>query len=150
MAALDGDRETARRDGVLWSVGMDKAVQTIYKGSLVSLDATGYAVSAADAAGHQFIGVAYETVEIAEADDNDGDTEIRAFRRGVFLFDTSETLDISTDIGAEMCVVDDQTVAFSGTTTNDIKCGRIVAIESAGSCWIEIEGYTPVATGVTA
>ena len=26
MAALTGDRETARRDGVLWSVGMDKAL----------------------------------------------------------------------------------------------------------------------------
>ena len=148
MAALTGDRETAHRDGVLLSVGMDKAAQTIYKGSLVNLDATGYAVSGADTSGHQFIGVAYETKEIATDDTSDGDTEVRVWRKGVFLFNTSETLDVSTDIGAEMYIVDDQTVAFSGTTTNDVKCGRIVAIETSGTCWIEIDGYTPVATAV--
>ena len=149
MAALTEPRETARRDGVLLSAGMDKDIQTIYRGSLVNLDAGGYAVSAADTAGHQFAGVAYETKQIETADDNDGDTQVRLFRKGLFLFDTSETLDISTDIGAEVCVVDDHTVAFSGTTTNDIKCGRIVAVESAGSCWIDIDGYAPAATSVT-
>jgi hypothetical protein len=148
MAALTGDRETSRRDGVLLSVGMDKAAQTIYKGGLVSLDATGYAVSASDAAGEQFIGVAYETKVIATADDSDGDTVVRVWRKGVFLFDTSETLDISTDIGAEMYIVDDHTVAFSDTTTNDVQCGRIVAIESANACWIEIDACTPVGTAV--
>jgi hypothetical protein len=149
MASLTAERETARRDGVLLSVGMDKAVQTIWKGSLVSLDDTGWAVRGSDTSGHQFIGVAYETKVIATADPADGTTKVRMFRKGVFLFDTTETLDVSTDIGAEVCIVDDHTVAFSGTTTNDIKCGRIVAVESASQCWIEIDGYTPVATGVT-
>ena len=56
--ALTADRETARKDGVLIAVPMHKDPQTIYKGSLVMLDANGIAISGADTTGCQFAGVA--------------------------------------------------------------------------------------------
>ena len=57
---------------------------------------------------------------------------------GVFSFATSGAI-TQADLGAEMYVVDDQTVALAATTTNDIAVGRLEALDGAGYAWLRLQ-----------
>jgi hypothetical protein len=126
--ALSADRETQYKP-----IGINaytvKASTTVYKGSMVCADTTGYAVPAADTAGFKMLGVAEETV-VQTASSSD---KVRV-RRGIFLFAaTSITLAMQ---GAMMYVKDDQT--FDDTSTNGVAAGILVEYVSATSGWIEV------------
>lgn len=130
MTAAAADRDAGRKDGELVQGGI-AASTTIYKGTLVGYDASGY-LEPKDASGNVFAGVAYEAgVGTAVA----GATKIRVQRKGIFEFVLANAA--ITHIGDELYVVDDQTVATTGTT----KVGRAAAFLNAGKIYIDIGGY---------
>lgn len=104
----------------------------IFAGSLVAV-VGGYAVPAADTAGHKVMGVAEH--EADNSDGANGDIEIRV-ATGVFLFELSAI--VAADIGKKALVVDDQTVSDDAAAlTNDIEAGLIEQLEN-GKVWIYV------------
>ena len=130
MSALTRDRATPYREGI--EVEYPVAANTkIYAGSLVCVNAAGYAAPAADTIGYQIAGVALEQV-----DNSDGGKNVRLRRAGVFEFDA---LSISQDmVGAAMYAADDHTFDDAAGPTNDIKVGLLVKYVSATKGWIDI------------
>lgn len=134
MSALTTNRYTKYRDGLLSALPV-KAATHIYKGSLVSVDAGGYAVPGGDTAGHTFMGVSLE-----EADNTDGasgELSVRVQTSGVFSFAKAGSVNQAA-VGSKMYIADDQTVAPVGTTTNDIPCGRLEALDGS-DVWVRIQ-----------
>ena len=130
MSALTRDRATPYREGI--EIEYPVAANTkIYAGSLVCVNAAGYAAPAADTSGYQLAGVALEQV-----DNSDGGKIVRVRRAGVFEFDA---VSISQDmVGAAMYAADDHTFDDAAGLTNDIKVGLLVKYVSATKGWIDI------------
>lgn len=131
MTALTKDRSTVRRDGLTFRLGV-AATAELFAGSMVALDATGFAVPAADTAGLIVVGRAEESVDNGSG--ADGDLTIKV-QEGVYLF-ASAGLD-EADVGKPAFVSDDQTIVTTGAT-NNVHAGIIVAIESATEAWIRV------------
>ena len=130
MSALTRDRATPYREGIEVEYPV-AANMKIYAGSLVCVNAAGYAVPAADTSGYRFAGVALEQV-----DNSDGGKNVRVRRAGVFEFDA---MSISQDmVGAPMYAADDHTFDDAAGPTNDIKVGLLVKYVSATIGWIDI------------
>lgn len=132
MAALTEDRATEYKQGV--ELGAPVAASTtIYGGSLVMANASGYAVPGADTASCKFLGVAQERVVNAGAN---GAKTVSVRRTGVHYFAASGMA--ITNVGDDVYLVDDQTVGLVATTTNDIKCGKIAEFVSASLVGVDI------------
>jgi hypothetical protein len=128
MANLTKARITAQ----LASGGMSfadpvAAATKLFQGGMVGLDGSGNAVKAAPAVA-TMRGVAMDTAD--NTDGSAGDIKVTV-KRGAFLF--SQTGLDRTDIGADVFVVDDNTVGASGT----LIAGKLLDIEPAGA-WVEI------------
>lgn len=130
MTALSADKSIERYEGEIIALTV-KAATTIYKGSLVNVDGTGYAIPAADAASVTFMGVALEGGTAGQA--------IRVARRGVFNLACSGFA--ITDMGARVYVADSATV--TKTVGNGVYVGRVVRVDSATSCWVDLEYGAP-------
>jgi len=114
-----------------------KGSTSIDAGKMVALDSTGYAVPAADTAGHIVVGVADEAVDNSSG--SNGDETVRVRRGKAFLLDNDTTNTIvQADIGKTVYVTDAETVDNDGGT-NAIVAGRCLGIETAG-VWVEIGG----------
>lgn len=133
MSALTRDRATPYREGI--EIEYSVAANTkIFAGSLVCVNATGYAVPAADTSGYRFAGVAMEQVD--NSGGSDGGQVVRLRRVGVFEFDAvSITQDM---VGVDMYATDDHTFDDAAGPTNDIKVGKLVKYVSATRGWIDI------------
>ncbi|MEW6386815.1 MAG: hypothetical protein AB1491_04780 [Thermodesulfobacteriota bacterium] len=133
MAALTQDRATSYREGI--ELDFPVATNTkIYAGSLVCVNSNGFAVPAADTAGHKFIGVALEQVDNDPG--ADGAKSLRVRRAGAFEFDAASLTQAM--VGDPMYAVDDHTFDDAGGTTNDIKVGVLVKYVTATRGWIDI------------
>ncbi|MCE5243699.1 MAG: hypothetical protein ABFD98_00945 [Syntrophobacteraceae bacterium] len=132
MAALTADRKTPYREGIETEYKVAAATK-IFAGSLVCLNAGGYAVPAADAANFKFVGVAREQADNSSG--ANGDLTVRVRRKGVFRFAASGMA--LTDIGANVNASDDQTVAKA--TTNNVACGKIAEFLSATEVGVDID-----------
>lgn len=134
MAALTAPRSTIARTGDLREPPV-KGATKIWQGSMVAIDATGYAVPAAAVAAHKVIGRAEDTYDnIAGADG-----AIRArIRTGIFRWANSSAGDLiaAADIGATAYVVDDQTVAKTSATNTRPAAGVIFDVDADG-VWIK-------------
>lgn len=126
MTALSADKSVERYEGDLISLVV-KANTTIYKGSLVTSDAAGYAIPAANTAGTFFMGVAAEHGTAGQT--------IRVYRKGIFNFVAANMA--ITDIGSRVYVGDSATVTT--TVGNGIYVGKIMAVDSATSVWVSLE-----------
>mgnify|MGYP003163828812 CR=1 FL=1 len=82
MAALTNVRDTSELGGKYIALPV-KGATTIYQGSIVAIDATGYAIPGKKATGLKAAGRAEETVENKGGD---GEAVIRV-ARGVFIFE---------------------------------------------------------------
>jgi len=133
MAALTKDRATPYRDGI--EIDFPVAASTkIYSGSLVSANSSGYAVPAADTAGHKFLGVALEQADNSTG--ANGAKKVRVRRSGVFEFDA---LSISQAmVGTAMYVMDDHTIDDAAGPVNDIRVGILVKYVSDTKGWVDI------------
>lgn len=132
MTACNADRNTTYRDGLELEFPV-KAATRIYGGVMVAVDGTGYALPAANAAGHKLVGIAMEQIDNTTG--ANGTVKIRVRTAGVFEFDA---LSISqANVGGEMYVVDDQT--FDDVDPGQgIKCGKLAKYVSPSKGWIKI------------
>ncbi len=132
MTNLTDNYEAKRQDGEMISVPV-KASTTIYKGALVVDLGEGYASVGADGSGYAFLGVA---VEKADNSDSavDGAISVRVYKTGVFQYTKSSAN--QTNLGLQVYVSDDQTVATS--TSNSVKCGFIVDIIDTSTVKVRI------------
>lgn len=133
--ALSKDRNTKRRDGLLFSDPV-AASTVIYAGALVCLNAAGNAVPGSTATTLKPRGVAQEHVDNSAG--VAGDVRVES-RRGVFPFDNSAAADEITraDIGTTAYIVDDHTVAKTDGTATRSAAGVIRDVDSDG-VWVEI------------
>lgn len=99
----------------------------IYDGMMVMLNASGYAVQAADTANCVFAGIADETVD--NSGGSAGDIYITVYR-GPFEISSVETEALTT-VGALRYIATNQEVGAVGTQTNDILVGRIIRFVSS-------------------
>ena len=130
MAALTMARDTAEiAQGAKYLSLPVKGSTTIYQGSLVALDAEGYAIPGKKAAGLTAAGRAEETVTNSGAD---GAVSIRV-SRGVFVFNNTGTA--ANKIGSKhllgLCYIeDDQTVTALATRAS--AAGLVVRVDDSG------------------
>lgn len=132
MAALTKDRDTARRQGEDFQHPV-AAAKKIFAGSIVMLNATGYATPGAVATTLKPAGVAQEQVDNSAGADGDVNVNVR---KGVFRFANDGTV-ARADIGGTAYVVDDQTVADNDGTGTRSALGEIVDVDSVG-VWVKI------------
>ncbi len=133
MSGLTRDRATAYREGV--EVEFPVAASTkIYAGSMVCVNANGYAVPAADTTGYRFVGVALEQQDNSAG--ADGAATVRLRREGAFEFDAASITQAM--VGQPMYAVDDHTFDDAAGTPNAIKVGQLVKYVSATQGWIDI------------
>ena len=134
FGVLTADRNTQSRGGLGVTMRYAVAVDIIYKGALVSVNAAGFLVAASDTAGEQCVGVADENV------DNSGGSAGDLWCRVVSgrAFRVAATSILQTDVGTMAYVVDDQTIEVAAATTNDIPVGYIVELVSAAIAWVFI------------
>jgi hypothetical protein len=134
MAALTADRNTHWAEGDIR--GYKVAASTkIYAGSLVALNASGYAVPGADTASFKFLGVAHEYIDNSSG--ANGDKTVTVRRKGIHRFAAAGMA--ITNIGDAVYLVNDQTVGLAATTTNDIACGKIAEFISATEVGVDID-----------
>ena len=126
MTALTQDRPTPERDGRRVSDPL-AAAAVIYAGALYVLDSAGAAAAATAAAT-----TPVRAVATARASAAAGDSRVEG-ALGVFRFDNDGDSITRADIGSDAFVVDDQTVAKTGTA----KAGVVVDVDEAG-VWVRI------------
>ncbi|MDQ3295081.1 MAG: hypothetical protein M3619_00665 [Myxococcota bacterium] len=138
MAALTADKSVAlnkmRAGGYSRTIiGKLAAATTIYKGALCAVNAAGYIVPAADAAGLVVVGIAQSQVVNAGAA---GAAEI-AMVTGVFKFaNLAAALVAQANMHRVVYVADDQTVRGTASAT-PIIAGVCELIESDG-IWVYV------------
>ena len=127
MAALTQDRPTPERDGRLVSDPLADGV-TLYAGGMYVLDGDGNATPATAAAT-----TPVRAVALARASQPHGDQRVDGVLGVLFRFDNDGDAITRADIGRNAFVVDDQTVAKTGTA----KAGVVVDVDEAG-VWVRI------------
>ena len=143
MTALTAPLDVHEKDGELVSYPL-AANTTIYKGALVALTG-GYAKPGADTAGVLFVGVAHETIKNQTSTPLPGGAgfagaagalNIRVRKVGSFLY--SRAASTVADLGKAVQIVDDNTVATTGTT-NSIGAGYIVDVPDGSHVRVRID-----------
>jgi hypothetical protein len=132
MTTLTQDRPTPYREGIEVEYPVAASAK-VYAGSLVCVNAQGFAAPAADASGFHFIGVAMEQVDNAAGED--GDKVVRLRRTGVFEFDAASITQAM--VGNPMYAVDDHTFDDDGGT-HQVRVGVLVKFQSATRGWVDI------------
>lgn len=130
--ALAADRATQYREGLERPYPVATGVK-IYAGSLVCLNASGYAAPGADTVNFKFIGVAQEQVDNTLG--GNGAKKVLVRRTGEYLFKASSIS--QADVGKIMYLVDDQTCDESNPGQG-IVCGVLTEYVSATSGWLDI------------
>ena len=143
MSALTASRDTREIVGSLLQLTV-KAEKTIYAGALIAVDATGYALPAADAANLRVLGRAEHSAAAGEK---------IMIKRGVFLFDNNsgDAVD-AADIGGYCYVTDDQTVQATANI-NAVVAGLVRGVTADGvyvDTTLNPDGATAGATAGTA
>jgi hypothetical protein len=135
MAPLTQDRlATAARSGDTRELPV-KAATKIYAGSLVAIDASGWAVPMATATTLKGAGRAEQQADNSAGANGDIRVKIGA---GIYRFANSASTDTITlsDIGADCYGVDDQTVAkTSGSSTRSV-AGKVFDVDALG-VWVK-------------
>jgi hypothetical protein len=133
--ALAKDRDTPRKLGSEFLVVPVAADTVIYAGALVVNNA-GYAAPGSEAATLVALGCAEEAV------DNDGGAagaKSVSIRRGTFKFKNSASTDLIalTELGKDVYIVDDQTVAKTSDSSARSVAGKCRGVDADG-VWVEI------------
>jgi len=134
MAALTADLELEMRGaGKIRSFDVT-ANDTIYKGSLVSIDTDGFALPSTDTAAYRFVGIAVEQAD--NTGGSDGDIEVKVYTEGCFKL-TGVSL-AQANVGTILYVNDDNSVEDGTGAAQDCAVGMLVKYISATSGWVEI------------
>ena len=129
-----GDRNTALKDLILVSI-LIAASTIIEAGKMLAVNAAGYALPAADAAGLKVIGRSEEAVDNSSG--ANGDKSVMVRRKKAFLFLNDGTNAVTqAHLFTDVYVKDAQTVSSNGGI-NSIVAGKCIGIETAG-VWVEM------------
>ena len=130
--ALIADRNTPRR---YWELYQDPVAAStkIFAGSLVVLNATGYAAPGSTATGLVARGLAEEQIDNSAGADGDLSINIRS---GCFQFKNDASIN-RTHIGGTAYIVDDETLAATDGTGTRSAAGTIKDVDSDG-VWIQV------------
>ena len=112
------------------------ASQTIYKGAIVHVNASGLAIPASDTASQVVAGIAAETMISAAT----GSFWIQVEYDREYLF--AATSITQAMVGTNMVTVDDNTVDDIAGATNDIVVGKLTEYVSTTSGWVHVPGLT--------
>lgn len=136
MAALSADRSTPELLSPRERVLPVAASVKIYAGSIVCINAAGYATKGATATGLVAVGRAEEAVDNSTG--AAGDKSVRA-KRGIFRFTNSAGGDAigRAEIGSTCYVVDDQTVAKTSAANTRSPAGKVYDVDGQG-VWVEL------------
>lgn len=136
--ALTTDKATPRygADAVADDFTLPLAASaTIYRGALVALNMSGYAVNAVSTHGNRVVGVAQERVV------NSGSAGAKSIRveRGAFGFANSAGDDAITlaDVGRPCWVVDNETVARTSANGARVFAGHVVRVDGS-TIYVEV------------
>jgi hypothetical protein len=130
--AVTAARKTDERAGKQISQPVEEAV-VIHKGSMVALNAAGFAVPVTEATTLNSAGMAEESVD--NTDGADGDVRV-TIRYGVFKWTNASAGDAiaRADIGNNAYGVDNDTVSDVATGRSIV--GTIVDIDADGGIWV--------------
>ena len=133
MTALTQDRNTSRRDGNQVEPPV-AATTRIWGGSIVCINAGGYAVPGATSTTLKAVGVA----KGGKRNPGAAGVERVETEKGVFCLDNSASIDAITlaDIGADCYIVDDQTVAKTSATSTRSVAGKVFDVDADG-VWVD-------------
>ena len=142
--ALNKDRATQYREGI--EIEYPVAAVKIYAGSLVCINAAGYAAPGADTVNFKFAGIALEQVDNSLG--APGAKTVRVRRTGVFEFNASSIA--QSDVGKMMYLVNDET--FDETNPGQgILCGVLTKYISNTRGWLDIaSGIRPTLAAASA
>lgn len=132
MTAQTADRNTPNREAELFNFPVATAVK-IYSGSIVMLNAAGYATKGATAVGQICVGRAEDQVDNTGGADGAKAIDVRA---GTFKFANSGDITIA-EIGDTGYIVDDQTVAKTDDAGTRSAAGKIVGVDADG-VWVRM------------
>lgn len=133
MTALTQDRNTGRRDGKQVEPPVAAATR-IWGGSIVCINAAGYAVPGATATTLKAVGVSEERADNSAG--VAGAIRVRC-RKGPHRFANSAAADAIalTDVGSDCYIVDDQTVAKTNGTNTRSVAGKVFDVDADG-VWV--------------
>lgn len=119
----------------LQSFPMDNASMTLYKGQLIALDTTGYAVKASDTAGHRFCGVCVrkENTQASAASVADGTNEVQVYTKGRHQLTVTSVA--VTDVGAPVWVSDSGTLILTPT---EVFAGYVARYVTTNTAFVEL------------
>lgn len=147
MAKLTAPRDTNEIAGGATSLVLPvKGSTTIFQGSIVAIDASGFAVPGKKAAGLKAAGRAEETVENTG---KDGEATVRV-TRGVFVFENTGTAAnklTAADVLGPCYIEDDQTVTKLATGASI--AGLVIRVDDEGVAVEMGFGYAGPATTAT-
>ena len=134
MTALSQDRNTLRRDGQQMEPPVAGNTR-IYGGSIVCINAGGYAVPGATATTLKAVGVAEDRADNSAG--VAGAIRVRC-RKGPHRFANSAAADAIalTDVGSDCYIVDDQTVAKTNGTNTRSVAGKVFDVDADG-VWVD-------------
>jgi hypothetical protein len=134
MAALTTDRNTVSRSGDMLHMEV-AAGKIIYQGSLVAVDAGGYATPGATATTIRGIGRAEGYSDNSGGSNGD---KIVSVSKGIFAYENSSSADEITkaEIGKDCYIVDDQSVAKTDGTGTRSVAGKVFDVNSHG-VWVK-------------
>lgn len=133
MTAIAAPRlKTQRRDGKQF--GRKMAAVKIYAGTIVMLNASGFATGGATATGQVADGVAMQTIDNSGGAAGD---QIIQVEKGVYPFENSASTDAITiaEIGDDCYIVDNQTVAKTNGSATRSVAGKVVDVDASG-VWV--------------
>lgn len=130
MTATTNDRNTVEiwNEGQIIPIPLTASTKIPLGVMVMVISGTGTAVNAADTANGIMMGVSTQAVDTAL---NHTKCPVKKIR-GWFANDGTVT---AANIGQSATVLDNQTVSIAATTTNDIKAGKILAVDAVlGVC----------------
>lgn len=122
MAALAKDRNTKMTETGRLTNHPVAANAVIYKGALVSSNATGFAVPSTDTASEIVLGIAQFAVDNTGGANGDEDVTVQ---KGVAELENGGTVVDQADAGRPVYALDDQTVSKAAGVTNNIVVGTL-------------------------
>ena len=150
MAALTNVRDTSELGGKYIALPV-KGATTIYQGSIVAIDANGYAIPGKKATGLMAVRrtfVEHDAEETVENKGGDGEAVIRV-ARGIFVFENSTSGKIAAAEVLGPCYIeDDQTVTKTATSAS--VAGLVIRVDDEGVAVEMGFGYTPATAGAGA
>lgn len=137
--ALSANTEIPEKDAHGYNSIPVAASTVIYKGALVALNSSGYAIPAAAAASTQFAGISVEKVDNSAG--SAGDLSVKVVRKGMFLLPITGSI-TQANQGDVVYADSDALLGILGTGANRQKVGVVAKFVSATSVWVDIDDGT--------